>query len=222
MHPTEQRYAGEAGARYHQGKRAIPAAAVPWVAKLRAAKLQPYIAQDAVVLEVGAGFGWNLAQLKCARRIASDLEDLLPPELKAAGVEFVSKTESLAEGSIDVAICHHVLEHVIAPAEMLAEIRRLLKAGGVLLLFVPYEKERRYLRFDPGEPNHHLYSWNAQTLSNLVTDCGFEVKSAGAGEFGYDRFAASKAFSETTFRIVRRVAHLFRPGREICVVASKA
>lgn len=221
MHPTEQRYAGEAGVAYHQGKRAIPAAAVPWVAKLRAAKLQSYVAQDAVVLEVGAGFGWNLAQLKCRRRIANDLEDLLPPELKNDGVEFVAKTESLADASIDVVICHHVLEHVIAPAEMLAEIRRLLKAGGLLLLFVPYEKDRRYLRFDPNEPNHHLYSWNAQTLANLVTDCGFEVKRSGPGQFGYDRFAAIKAFSEATFKIIRQLAHIARPGLEIRVIAKK-
>jgi len=42
-------------------------------------------------------------------------------------------------------------------------------------LFVPYEKERKYRHYDSKEPNHHLYSWNVQTLGNLVEEIGFKV-----------------------------------------------
>jgi SAM-dependent methyltransferase len=222
---TEERYRGEAGRRYHEGKRAIPAAALPWVARLRAAKLQPHMPANAVVLELGAGFGWNLAELRCQRRIASDLEHVLSEDVKKSGVQFIPSTSALADGEVDVVICHHVLEHVLDPAGLLREAGRVLRNGGRLLLFVPYEKERRYLRFFPQEPNHHLFSWNVQTLGNLVTDCGFNVKTAHAAQFGYDRFAAARAaewnLGETGFRVLRQLAHLFRPGLEVRIVAEK-
>jgi hypothetical protein len=92
-------------------------------------------------------------------------------------------------------------------------------------LFVPFEKERRYRRFAPTEPNHHLYSWNAQTLGNLVTDAGFELREARLARFGYDRFAATWAcrlhLEEAGFRCVRALAHFLRPAWEVRVVAAK-
>ena len=96
---------------------------------------------------------------------------------------------------------------------------------GKLLLFVPYEKERRYRRFDPAEPNHHLFSWNVQTLGNLVCESGFEVQNAEIGEFGYDRLAASWAsrfkVGEMGFRAIRNLGHLVRPAKEVRIVAIK-
>ena len=66
----------------------------------------------------------------------------------------------------------------------------MLRDNGKLLLFVPFEKERKYRRYDPVEPNNHLYSWNVQTLGNLVESSGFKVAKGIIGRFGYDRFAA--------------------------------
>ncbi|MEW8062525.1 MAG: hypothetical protein AB2797_05370, partial [Candidatus Thiodiazotropha sp.] len=107
---------------------------------------------------------------------------------------------------------------------VLAEIRRLLKKDGRLLLFVPYEKEKRYRKYDPQEPNHHLYAWNVQTLGNLVDDCGFEITSGAVRRFGYDRFAANWAqrlgFGESGFRLIRWAAHTLKPAQEVFMVAS--
>ena len=49
--------------------------------------------------------------------------------------------------SIDVIVCHHVLEHAAAPVNVLKEIGRLLRTKGKLLLFVPYEKGKRTRRY---------------------------------------------------------------------------
>ncbi len=221
---SEEHYRGEAGQRYQQQKRAVPEAAAPWVTKLRAEKFQPFIKQKDTVVEFGVGLGWNLARLQCARRIGTDLENFLPEALKTE-VEFFSSSTEIATGSADVVICHHVLEHVENPPEMLREARRVLKTNGELLAFVPFEKERRYRSFDPAEPNHHLYSWNVQTLGNLVDSQRFEVEKCHLGEFGYDRFAAKLALrfslGENGFRMSRRLAHWLRPGREVRLVARK-
>jgi SAM-dependent methyltransferase len=218
-------YRGEAGQRYHNEKRALPEAAFSWVARLRAAKLAPHIRQSDVALEYGVGAGWNMAGLQCERKIGYDVSDFLGTSLRDRGIEFLSETATLPDGAIDVVICHHALEHVLAPASALTEMRRLLRIGGKLLLFTPFEYEPRYERFDRNEPNHHLYSWNAQTLGNLVEECGFSASEAGTGQFGYARFAAVWAerlrIGERGFRILRRALHVLRPGLEVRVIALK-
>jgi len=222
---SEQHYSGEAGRRYQQEKRGVPERAIPWVTKLRAEKFQPFITTNDVVVELGVGQGWNLAQLRCAKRIGTDLEDFIPADLKNSGVEFVRHSGSIPDESADVVICHHVLEHVENPPEMLREAKRILKPGGYLLLHVPFEKERKYRRYDPNEPNHHLYSWNVQTLPNLVSTQNLTISKVQLGEFGYDRFAAKFAtrfnLGEKTFRFIRGLAHLIRPGREVRLIARK-
>jgi SAM-dependent methyltransferase len=163
--------------------------------------------------------------LGCARKLGHDVTEFLEPELERHGIEFVAATHQLASGTVDVAICHHVLEHVAEPAAVLREMLRLLRPGGTLLAAVPFEKEHRYRAYDPDEPNHHLYSWNTQTLGNLVVDAGFVLDSAALGQFGYDRFAAVWAdrlrVGERGFRCIRALAHGLQPGREVRVTAHR-
>lgn len=223
MSVAERHYVGEASQEYHEKKRAIPDVAVPWVSRLRAEKLQPHIENTDTVFEFGAGYGWNLVDLRCGRKLAYDIAEL--PNAATQGIEWIRSIEAVSDEFTDVVICHHALEHVLNPPETLATIRRILKRNGKLLLFVPFEKERRYREFNPQEPNHHLYSWNAQTLSNLVTECGYRIEQAGIGRFGYDRFAAKLAVKlgagEGVFRLSRRAVHLVRPASEVRIVATK-
>lgn len=222
---ADQHYRGAAGQSYHREKRRLPDEAYGWVADLRREKLQPFVPPGAVVVEFGVGAGWNLAGLQCRRAIGIDVADFLAEEVRGRGIEFHEAAHRLDDVSVDVVICHHMLEHVISPAETLSEIRRVLKPGGSLLLFVPYESQRQFRSYDPTEPNHHLFSWNVQTMAALVAECGFEIRSAGLGEYGYDRFAAATAarlrLGESAFRPIRRVAHLVRPVREVRVVAAR-
>ena len=218
-------YTGDAGRRYHEDKRALPEAAIPWVARLRAGKIAPHIRNDDVVLEYGVGSGWNLASLKCGRKIGYDVAAFLEPLVRQQGIEFVTETASLVDGSVNVVVCHHALEHLLTPAAALAEMRRLLRPGGKLLLFVPFERERRYRIYRPDEPNHHLYSWNVQTLGNLVTELGFELLDGKVACFGYDRitavFAQKWSLGEPGFKLLRSIAHLVRPAGEVRVIAVR-
>ncbi len=226
MNDPVAHYQGEAGRRYHEIKRGVPERALPWIARLRAAKIQPYVRADDVVLEYGAGAGWNLAALQAARRIAFEVSEFLRPEVEARGLEFAGETRSLADGLADVVICHHALEHLLAPPAALAEMHRLLKVTGRLLVWVPFEDEWRHRRFTRGEKNHHLYSWNPQTLGNLLEECGFHAVTVGLARYGWDRFAAAWAIrlglDEAGFRLLRRGLVLLRPLREVAVLARKA
>jgi len=219
-------YQGDQGRRYHELKRAIPEPAFPWIARLRAEKIAPHVRATDIVLEYGVGLGWNLAGLQCARKVGLDVGEFLEPLVRQRGIEFVTEAAQLPAESVDVVVCHHTLEHAWMPPQVLTEIRRLLRPAGRLLLFVPYEKERRFHRFDPTEPNHHLYSWNVQSLGNLVQDAGFTVQSAGLARFGQERFAANWAvrlgLGETGFRAWRWLANTLKHEFEVRVVAVRA
>jgi SAM-dependent methyltransferase len=220
-----RQYAGAEGKAYHQGKRGIPAGAYPWIARLRAEKIAPSISPDADVFEYGVGAGWNLASLTCTTKAGYDICKDLAPTVEEHGIDFVHDPKQLADNSFDAVICHHVLEHVPNPVESIEEMIRLLRPGGKLLVFVPFEKERRYRRYDPAEPNRHLYSWNVQTLSNLLAKTQLKVQSASVGRFGYDRFAAVTAarlhLGEFGFRLIRGLVHLVKPALEVRVTAVK-
>ncbi|MBE0537398.1 MAG: class I SAM-dependent methyltransferase [Phycisphaerae bacterium] len=223
---TEQRYKAHSGRTYHESKRSIPDAAYPWVARMRAEKIAPYVSASDTVLEYGVGMGWNLAALACKRRVGYDLAAHLEAEVREHNIDFITDLGTLATGSVDVVICHHVLEHTPDPAKVLEEMRSLLKADGRLLLFVPFEKERRYRRYDPAEPNHHVYSWNVQTLGNLVADCGFAIDEARTARFGYDRFGAlwstRLGLGDSGYRLIRRLVHVVAPMLEVRVAARKS
>jgi SAM-dependent methyltransferase len=225
LEQAQRHYCGDAGRRYHQIKRAIPAEAIPWVARLRARKFSRLVGANDVVLEYGVGNGWNLGALQCRRKLGFDVADGVESAVRSLGIEFIDDTKLIADAVADVVLCHHTLEHVLHPPEALEEMRRLLKPQGRLLLYVPLERESRYERFRRDEPNHHLYSWNVQTLGNLAEETGFTVTEAGVGEFGYSRFAAVWAaklrLGEGGFRLARRLLHTIKPAFEVRVVAVK-
>lgn len=218
-------YAGERGKHYHDVVHGIPDRAIPWLVNLRRKKFLSHVRVSDVVLEYGVGMGWNLAGLPCVHRIGYDVAEHLESVLKPIGMEFVTDLASVADGSVDIVICHHVLEHIGQPLSALGCMQRLLRHQGKLILVVPYETGRKYHRYDPIEPNHHLYSWNVQTLGNLVETIGFRVIEASRKRYGYDRFAAVWAdrlhVGEPGFRMLRRLIQAIRPLYEVFVVCGK-
>lgn len=222
-------YMGDRGASYHALKHGVNPTAFTWIARARARKFSAHIRPHYEVLEFGVGPGWNLAELDCKRKVGVDVADSLRPSLEAKGIEFASSLSEIPAESIDVVICHHVLEHLRDPAQSLLGIRRVLRSGGRLLLHVPYEHARRFRRYEPNDSDRHLHSWNVQTLGNLVCDMDFEVEDARLGPFGYDRFVShwtSKAAfdhvaAEVVYRLGLRLIRVVKPVREVCLVARK-
>ncbi|MDZ7618999.1 MAG: class I SAM-dependent methyltransferase, partial [Patescibacteria group bacterium] len=223
-HQVQRYYTGDLGRGYHGDRHSIPEEAYLWVARQRARKFMSVVTSDSIVLEYGVGTGWNLALLQCKQRLGYDVADFLASQVRAHGVTFVADTKSLVTGSVDVVICHHTLEHLAAPFCALSEMHRLLRSGGTLWLSVPYDVRSDGRRFYPADPHHHLYSWNVQTLANLVQEVGFKVEQAGLGRFGYDRLAASTSLklklSVPGYRIIWAILQALRPVHEVRLVAK--
>jgi len=223
--PATHRYQGDAGREYHDGKRALDPGAVEWIMRLRAEKFQPRVRPTDVVVELGVGAGWNLGRLNCARRIGCDASEFLSERVKALGIEFLASLGALPKSTADVAICHHTLEHLLRPAEALRELADVLKPGGTLLLYVPWDRERRHAHYRADEPNHHLFTWNAQSAGNLATALGFRIEQLITRRYGYDRSAGNLAarlrLGEAGYRLLRSVMITLRPLREVELIASR-
>lgn len=79
--------------------------------------------------------------------------------------------------SFDAIVMNHVIEHVSAPRELLAECKRILRKGGALVVITPnpggflhrfFGKDWRGL-----EPPRHLHLFSLAALSELASAAGF-------------------------------------------------
>jgi SAM-dependent methyltransferase len=125
-----------------------------------------HIAPQARVLDVGCG--------------TSPYRSWLPAGCEYTGLDIpgsggnpdivVNPDESwpLADASFDVVMCNQVLEHVVEPALTLAEIRRVLRPGGILLLSVPF------IYCEHGMP-YDFRRFTAGGLGMLLAD-GYEIR----------------------------------------------
>jgi len=84
-------------------------------------------------------------------------------------------------GALDVVTIVSVLEHVIEPRRLLAEARRLLAPGGVLLVNVPSWRGKRYLELSAfrlglspaAEMDDHKMYYDVKDLWPLLVEAGF-------------------------------------------------
>src|SRR3954466_12717273 len=98
---------------------------------------QRYVRDQDTVLDIGAGFGEFLRHIRCARRIAVDIERLSGRVLPAGTEEVFTPSDQLSrhvpENSVDVVFCSNFFEHLPNTEIFLAtlkEIRTVLKPGG--------------------------------------------------------------------------------------------
>jgi SAM-dependent methyltransferase len=196
------------------------------VARRRAAKMQRHIRSTDRVLEYGVGTGWNLSELRAGARKGFDVAASLRSQVESLGIEFAGEITPVDSNAYDVVICSHVLEHLLNPAEGLSKIRTCLKPKGKALLFVPFDYERKFRKYNANEPNHHLYSWNTQSFTNLVLLHGFTVEECGLHPFGYERIVAKWVeklkLPGWCFPLLLKFALFIRPSYEVAVVARKS
>ena len=231
MHTTNNNdgscfYTGKQGLIYHNSVNTVSEKAFKLVALSREEKFKQFIRPTDKVLEYGIGTGWNLSLIKCKKKYGLDLADHIFQTSINKDIKFIADIEIIAPASIDVVICHHVLEHTYAPLETLKKIKSILKPNGKLLLYVPVEEGYRFSDFSNKDKNHHLYSWNCQSLGNLVSLAGFKLKKCQKQTFGYDRLSSImashiKRCSYKAFKVINKLCHIIRHDREVFAYCIK-
>jgi len=112
----------------------------------------------------------------------------------AAGAEALPFTD----GSVDVAVCFQVIEHLPDPVAFLHEVRRLLAPGGVFMLTTPN------LLVTGARPNpHHVHDYTPDDLCALLEGVFDDVELLGV--FAGRQVAAYRAKND---RIVRTIMRL--------------
>ena len=100
----------------------------------------------------------------------------------------------LPAGQFDIVVMSETLEHILNLGEVLAEVRRVMKPGGVFLITIPYDfilspffilfnVHCAYQGFLKGSQYHkyrcgHIHHFNKRRLRRLLARHGFAVKEA--------------------------------------------
>lgn len=116
----------------------------------------------------------------CARRVGVNIEgpaSIRGFEILRANAHDLRGLEGFGDGSFDTVLCNAVLEHDPQFWRTLAEMRRLLRPGGVMGVGVPgfttLRIEKRVSRIARimsrlGVPAHALDPWRASTMTLVV------------------------------------------------------
>ena len=105
--------------------------------------LQRYIPEDSRVLDVGAGDGEFISNIRARERWATDIRDTserLPDDVRFVAAEGSTLLEVLDAGTFDRAFMSNYLEHLesgAAVVEQLRVVRDLLRPGGRVIILQP-------------------------------------------------------------------------------------
>jgi SAM-dependent methyltransferase len=145
---------------------------------------------DALVLEAGCGEGYGADLLAQVARqvIALDYDALTAAHVAKAYPRVSAIRGNLAalplpDAAIDVVANLQVIEHLWDQEGFLAECRRVLRPGGLLLLTTPNR-----ITFSPGRDTplnpFHTRELSGDELAALFTDAGFTVDFLGGVHHG--------------------------------------
>lgn len=142
-----------------------------------------YIAPDATVLDMGAGFCEFINSVRCGAKIAVDTNPDLP-KFAAPGVRTIVgeilDLQSVEAASVDVVFASNFFEHLATKADMLralAAAHRVLKPGGKILVLQPNidAVHGQYWHFF----DHHI-ALTERSVAEALELTGFQIEEVRA------------------------------------------
>ena len=137
---------------------------------------------DRVIASYASGMHGALLDIGCGTKPYEGYFDVTayigleiePDESRAASQRsadcyYDGKRIPFADARFDAVVCNQVLEHVFEPGEFLAEISRVLKPGGRLLVTIPFV-------WDEHEQPHDFARYSSFGLAHLIARQGLVIE----------------------------------------------
>jgi SAM-dependent methyltransferase len=150
--------------------------------RFRKRKIAKHVPGSGLILDIGSGTASVSPDL--SRTVVADLSEEAIKHIECASKATMSITRmSFDDASFDCILCSEVLEHIPDDGKAIAELRRVLKPGGVLVATVPYQKrywaeDDEYVghvrRYDPGELEQKLRTAGFQRIRTVRLSGSFE------------------------------------------------
>lgn len=177
--------------------------------------LQPHVRSGSTVVDVGCAKGSIVVELQRTtawRMIGIDVSVDALGQVPAGVPRSCASADRLPlrTGGADAALFLDVIEHLESPLTALTELRRVVRAGGMLVVTTPNAGSplRPLLgpRWHGLEDDTHLYFFTAFSLTHLLSKAGWQacrtVTNSGASG------------------LVGKLIALARSGGELCIVAT--
>lgn len=160
------------------------------VARQRLARISALLGKAAPqtrVVDVGCSRGQFVAAAIAAGYAAEGVEPAprIAEAARAAGVPVrtgLLEDQRFADSTFDALTLFEVIEHLRAPLPLLAECRRVLKPGGILLISTANAESwtaaamgAHWDYFDMERDGGHISFYNPRSIAQLATTSGFEV-----------------------------------------------
>jgi len=128
------------------------------------------------VLDAGCGTGYGTAQLQGARSItafdiAADAVAYARQNFSRPDVRFLRaacETIPFANASFDLMVAYELIEHLERWPELIAEARRVLRPGGVLLISTPNRKYYAEARAEAGPNPFHAHEFDFDEFDSAL------------------------------------------------------
>jgi len=148
-------------------------------------RLGPLLQPHDRVLEVGAGIGCTVKRFELAGFDARGIEPHdgfreFARDRLGAHIEKATIQEMPLDGSLDVVLLVHVIEHFGSPREALRRMHGMLRPGGMLYVECPNVgapftvRQRLFHRA-------HTYNFTLSSLTMLARSCGFALHRSFTG-----------------------------------------
>jgi len=138
---------------------------------------QKLIPVDGCVLEIGAGYGHFINNIRCRQRIALDswpgMQDYLAPGVQGI-VSSATDLIQVPPGSVDFAFASNLFEHLTQPdlALTLMQLREKLTSRGTLNIVQP---NYRFAYKEYFDDYTHVSIYSDRSLSDFLMANGFRI-----------------------------------------------
>ncbi len=173
----------------------------------------------AAVLDVGRGAGELLCEMKRdGFRYLQGVDPFISAELDlGGGVKIHRHGLEAQDGSFDLVMLHHSLEHMPDQRGVMAHLRRLVRPGGWLLIRVPVVDSVAWREYGVDwvqlDAPRHLYLHTRRSLDRLAEGAGFANRRLLHDATGFQFWGSEQYRRDMPLRDPRSIAS--NPGQPL-------